>query len=101
MPPSKDVYFFKNRRPYVPSRTYSKGMKTSDFFFLGKIREAFKICNYLFLQPNTDSIASSDDMDGSSFSSFYSSFIKTTDGSDSPQENDKDGKHRKYKVCLR
>ncbi|XP_054729675.1 period circadian protein [Anastrepha obliqua] len=50
------------------------------------------------LKPNTDSNGNSDDMDGSSFSSFYSSFIKTTDGSDSPQENDKEGKHRKYKV---
>lgn len=39
-------------------------------------------------------------MDGSSFSSFYSSFIKTTDGSDSPQENDtsKDSKQRTFKV---
>ncbi|XP_017478335.1 PREDICTED: period circadian protein isoform X2 [Rhagoletis zephyria] len=50
------------------------------------------------LKPNTDSNGNSDDMDGSSFSSFYSSFIKTTDESDSPQENDKEDKHRKYKV---
>lgn len=51
-------------------------------------------------QPNTDSNGNSDDMDGSSFSSFYSSFIKTTDGSDSPQENDtsKDSKRRTFKV---
>nr|ABB20914.1 period [Ceratitis capitata] len=54
--------------------------------------------NPMDLKPNSDSNANSDDMDGSSFSSFYSSFIKTTDGSDSPQENDKEGKHRKYKV---
>lgn len=39
-------------------------------------------------------------MDGSSFSSFYSSFIKTTDGSDSPPDNDKETKHRKLKVSL-
>ncbi|KAM7349376.1 period circadian regulator isoform 1-T1 [Cochliomyia hominivorax] len=52
------------------------------------------------LKPNTDSNGNSDDMDGSSFSSFYSSFIKTTDGSDSPQENDtsKDSKQRTFKV---
>lgn len=37
-------------------------------------------------------------MDGSSFSSFYSSFIKTTDGSESPPDNEKDAKHRKLKV---
>ncbi|KAL9886226.1 period circadian regulator isoform 1-T3 [Glossina fuscipes fuscipes] len=40
------------------------------------------------LKPKSDSNGNSDDMDGSSFSSFYSSFIKTTDSSDSPQEND-------------
>lgn len=39
-------------------------------------------------------------MDGSSFSSFYSSFIKTTDGSESPPDNDKEMKHRKIKVVL-
>nr|BAB85488.3 period [Sarcophaga bullata] len=52
------------------------------------------------LKPNTDSNGNSDDMDGSSFSSFYSSFIKTTDGSDSLQENDtsKDSKQRTFKV---
>lgn len=37
-------------------------------------------------------------MDGSSFSSFYSSFIKTTDGSESPPDTEKDPKHRKLKV---
>lgn len=52
------------------------------------------------LKENTDSNGNSDDMDGSSFSSFYSSFIKTTDGSDSPQENDKESNHRKFKVGL-
>ncbi|KAH8270680.1 hypothetical protein KR044_005714 [Drosophila immigrans] len=46
----------------------------------------------------TDSNGNSDDMDGSSFSSFYSSFIKTTDGSESPPDNDKETKHRKLKV---
>lgn len=46
----------------------------------------------------TDSNGNSDDMDGSSFSSFYSSFIKTTDGSVSPPENEKVPKHRKLKV---
>ncbi|XP_067641591.1 period circadian protein isoform X2 [Eurosta solidaginis] len=50
------------------------------------------------LKRNTDSNGNSDDMDGSSFSSFYSSFIRTTDGSESPLENEKEGKHRKYKV---
>ncbi|XP_013100700.1 period circadian protein isoform X2 [Stomoxys calcitrans] len=50
------------------------------------------------LKPNTDSNGNSDDMDGSSFSSFYSSFIKTTDGSDSPQENDNSKEARKFKV---
>ncbi|ALC49900.1 per [Drosophila busckii] len=48
----------------------------------------------------TDSNGNSDDMDGSSFSSFYSSFIKTTDGSESPPDNDKDSK-RKTKSSLR
>lgn len=51
------------------------------------------------VQPNTDSNMNSDDMDGSSFSSFYSSFIKTTDGSDSPQEQDnKETKTTNYQV---
>lgn len=54
----------------------------------------------LFLQRYTDSNGNSDDMDGSSFSSFYSSFIKTTDGSESPPDNDKDMKLRKIKVVL-
>lgn len=49
-------------------------------------------------QKYTDSNGNSDDMDGSSFSSFYSSFIKTTDGSESPPDNDKEPKHRKLKV---
>lgn len=41
----------------------------------------------------------SDDMDGSSFSSFYSSFIKTTDSSDSPHEQDnKESKPANYQV---
>ncbi|KAL7742793.1 hypothetical protein ACLKA6_019604 [Drosophila palustris] len=46
----------------------------------------------------TDSNGNSDDMDGSSFSSFYSSFIKTTDGSESTPDNDKETKHRKHKL---
>ncbi|XP_073830969.1 period circadian regulator isoform X2 [Musca autumnalis] len=50
------------------------------------------------LKPNTDSNGNSDDMDGSSFSSFYSSFIKTTDGSDSPQENENSKEARKFKT---
>ncbi|XP_075155755.1 period circadian regulator [Haematobia irritans] len=54
--------------------------------------------NENILKPNTDSNGNSDDMDGSSFSSFYSSFIKTTDGSDSPQENDNSKEARKFKV---
>ncbi|KAI8033956.1 hypothetical protein M5D96_013288 [Drosophila gunungcola] len=45
----------------------------------------------------TDSNGNSDDMDGSSFSSFYSSFIKTTDGSESPPDTEKDPRHRKLK----
>ncbi|XP_017137127.1 period circadian protein isoform X2 [Drosophila miranda] len=49
----------------------------------------------------TDSNGNSDDMDGSSFSSFYSSFIKTTDGSESPPDNDKEAKHRKLKNITR
>jgi len=49
-------------------------------------------------QKYTDSNGNSDDMDGSSFSSFYSSFIKTTDGSESPPDTEKDPKHRKLKV---
>ncbi|KAH8396277.1 hypothetical protein KR222_007224 [Zaprionus bogoriensis] len=49
------------------------------------------------LKRYTDSNGNSDDMDGSSFSSFYSSFIKTTDGSESPPDNDKETKHRKVK----
>ncbi|XP_030378120.1 period circadian protein [Scaptodrosophila lebanonensis] len=52
------------------------------------------------MKKYTDSNGNSDDMDGSSFSSFYSSFIKTTDGSESPQDNDKDGKHRKTKSSM-
>ena len=53
---------------------------------------------YISTQKYTDSNGNSDDMDGSSFSSFYSSFIKTTDGSDSPPDNEKETKHRKKKI---
>ncbi|XP_055845349.1 period circadian protein [Episyrphus balteatus] len=49
---------------------------------------------------NTDSNGNNDDMDGSSFSSFYSSFIKTTDDSEGPQENEKETNYRKFKVGL-
>ncbi|EDW00102.1 period circadian protein isoform X2 [Drosophila grimshawi] len=51
--------------------------------------------NHNTKQKYTDSNGNSDDMDGSSFSSFYSSFIKTTDGSDSPLDTEKETKHRK------
>nr|P12349.1 RecName: Full=Period circadian protein [Drosophila virilis]CAA32081.1 per protein [Drosophila virilis] len=48
----------------------------------------------------TDSNGNSDDMDGSSFSSFYSSFIKTTDGSESPPDNEKETKVHKLKPIV-
>lgn len=54
--------------------------------------------NQIIHNQNTDSNGNNDDMDGSSFSSFYSSFIKTTDDSEGPQETDKEtNNYRKYK----
>ncbi|XP_037933938.1 period circadian protein-like isoform X2 [Teleopsis dalmanni] len=93
---------FKSSQPQLMTSTFSNAQGAFHSITPVQLQCSFSQATSIKAEPgsnmpNSDSNGNSDDMDGSSFSSFYSSFIKTTDGSDSPQETDKEFKQGKYK----